>query len=277
MEREMDSISGKILGASTQASYFFDNLKLNFSPLFILDIVIVAVLFYWVYIFLKETRAMRILYGLIILLLLMAMGKVLNLILLNWILKSIMAMLLVAIPVVFQPELRTALEKLGRTKFLGELAFTKHDSSQLINEILSAALILSEQKIGALIIFQRQTGLKEYIDNGVPLDAAVSAELLLSIFFPKAPLHDGAVIISGNKIVSASSVLPVSQVLLGGNLGTRHRAAIGITENSDAVALVVSEETGNISLAVSGKLEIKIGEDRLKNRLSGLLGQTRKK
>lgn len=272
----MDAYSGKILGAAEHANYFFDNLKFNYSGLMFLDIIIVAVIFYWVYIFLRETRAMRILYGLIVLLILMALGQLLNLILLNWILKSLMAMLLVAIPVVFQPELRTALEKLGRTKFLGELAFSRHDSNELINEILSAVNILSHQKTGALIVLQRQTGLREYIDNGISVDAALSAELLLSIFFPKAPLHDGAVIVVGNKIVAASSILPVSQLFLGDNLGTRHKAGLGITENSDAVSIIVSEETGNISVAVSGKLETRISEDRLKNRLTALLGYAKR-
>jgi len=272
----MDSLSGKILGATEHVNYFFDNIKFNSSPLLLLDIAIVAIIFYWVYIFLKETRAMRILYGLIILLILIALGNLLNLVLLNWILKSLTAILLVAIPVVFQPELRTALEKLGRTKFLGELAFVKHDSNQIVNEIITTVSILSKQKIGALIVIQRQTGLREYIDNGISLDAVVSAELLLSIFFPKSPLHDGAVIIVGDKIVSASSILPVSQTNLSNNLGTRHKAALGITENSDAISVVVSEETGYVSMAVSNKLELRITEERLKNRLLALIGQTKK-
>lgn len=273
----IDSIPGKILGASTRASYFLDNLRLNSSPLLIIDIIVVAVLFYWIYIFLKETRAMRILYGLAILLILMTIGRLLDLILLNWILKSLMAMLLVAIPVVFQPELRTALEKLGRTKFIGEMAFSQDGNSKVINEILSAVYLLSAQKIGGLIVLQRQTGLKEYIDNGITIDAAISAEILMSIFFPKSPLHDGAVIIAGDKIVSACSVLPVSQIGLSSNLGTRHKAGVGITEDSDAIAIIVSEESGNVSAAVGGKLETKITEERLKNRLVSLLRQAKGK
>ncbi len=269
----MEPFTGKILGATVQANYFLENLRLNSSPILVLDIIIVAVLFYWVYVFLKETRAMRILYGLLFLLILMALGKLLNLVLLNWILKSLMTILIVAIPVVFQPELRTALEKLGRTKFLGELSFTKKDYSQVINEILAALHMFSEQKIGALIILKRKDGLREFIDNGIEVDATVSAELLSSVFFPKSPLHDGAVIIEGDKIVSASSILPVSQAILGGNLGTRHKAAVGVTEDSDALAIVASEETGGLSLAVGGKLETKMTEERLKNRLTALMRQ----
>ncbi len=269
-------VSGKILGISDKASYFYDNLRLNSSPLLILDILIVAVLFYWVYIFLKETRAMRILYGLVFLLILMAVGKLFNLILLNWLLKSLMAMLIVAIPVVFQPELRNALEKLGRSKLLGEL-IGREDFDRVINEIVSAASTLSDKRIGALIILKRQTGLKEYIDNGVPVNAPVSAKLLLSIFFPRSPMHDGAVIISGEKILSACSILPVSQVSLSSNLGTRHKAGIGITEVSDAIAIIVSEETGSISVAVGGKLEQRISEEKLKNRLISFSGQKKSK
>ena len=273
----MGDISGKILGASENLNYFTENLKLNTSPLLIVDILIVAVLFYWVYVFLKETRAMRILYGFLFLLILMAAGRLLDLILLNWILRSLMTMLIVAIPVVFQPELRSALEKLGRTKFLGEKAFTKEEFSALIERISNAILLLSSQKSGAIIVLQRQTGLKEYIDNGISVDAVVSVELLLSIFFPKSPLHDGAVIIVGNKIVSASSTLPVSQIHKDSKLGTRHKAAVGITEDSDAIAIAVSEETGAISIAVDGKLDYRIDKDRLKSRLSALMKQKIKK
>lgn len=273
----MEVISGKILGVSQSANYIFENLRLNSSPLLVVDILIVAILFYWVYVFLKETRAMRILYGLLFLLTLMALGKLLNLILLNWILKNLMTMLIVAIPVVFQPELRNALEKLGRSKLLGDLNLSKEGYNYVINEIVSAANTLSKQKIGALIIVARQTGLKEYIDNGVSLDATVSSDLLRSIFFPRSPLHDGAVIISGDKIISACSILPVSQVALSSNLGTRHKAGIGISEISDAVAIIVSEETGSISLAIGGKLDIRISEERLQNRLTSILRQKKSK
>lgn len=269
-------ISGKILGAAERANYFLDNLKFNSSPLLIIDILIVSILFYWVYIFLKETRAMRILYGLFFLLILMALGRLLDLALLNWILKSLMAMLIVAIPVVFQPELRTALEKLGRTKFIGELAFSKHSNFEIVDEIISAASILSDKRIGALVIIKRQTGLKEYIDNGKKIDATVSAEMLLSIFFPKSPLHDGAVIIDGNKIVSAGAILPVSQASLSSNLGTRHKAAVGISEVSDCVSVVVSEETGSISIAFGGRLETRLSEEKLRNRLHSFVVHNKK-
>lgn len=272
----MGIISGKVLGVSESANYLFENLRLNSGPLMAADILIVALLFYWVYVFLKETRAMRILYGLVFLLTLMAVGKLLDLILLNWILKSLMTMLIVAIPVVFQPELRNALEKLGRSKFLGELSLNKEEQSSIISELVSAVSYFSKQKIGALIILCRQTGLREYIDNGIPINAAVSSSILMSIFFPKSPLHDGAVIISGDKIISARSILPVSQANINPNLGTRHKAGLGITEISDAIAVIVSEETGSISMAVGGKMDTRISEERLQNRLISIFRQNKK-
>jgi len=272
----LDAISGRVLGISIKANYFLDNLQYHAKPILVLDIILVTIIFYWVFVFLKETRAMRILYGLLILLGLMALGKLLDLVLLNWILRSLMTMLIVAIPIVFQPELRSALEKIGRTKFIGDGSLFKSDYLQVINEIITATTLFSKQKIGALIVIKRQIGLKEYIDNGIVIDARVSSEILTSIFFPKSPLHDGAVIISEDKIVSAGSILPVVQILPNNKLGTRHKAAVGVTENSDAIAIVVSEENGAISIAANGKLDYRITEERLKNRLSSLLKKSNK-
>jgi len=271
-----ESIAGKIMGVSEQANLFLGNIHINRNPFFLLDIILVAVFFYWIIIFLRETRAMRILYGLFLLLILMAIGNIFELVLLNWILRSLMTMLTVAIPIVFQPELRTALEKLGRTKFIGELIFSKYHYEKAIDEVVSACEILSKKKTGGLIIFQRQTGLKEFIENGIMVDAAVTKEMLLSIFFPRSPLHDGAVIIAGGKIVSAASTLPVTEANVSFGLGTRHKAAIGITESSDAIAVVVSEETGSISIAIAGKLERRISSDRLKARLVASLIKQKK-
>lgn len=271
-----ESIAGKIMGVSEQANLFLSNIHINQNPFFLLDIILVAVFFYWIIIFLRETRAVRILYGLFLLLILMAIGNIFELVLLNWILRSLMTMLTVAIPIVFQPELRAALERLGRTKFIGELIFSKYNHEKVIDEIVGACEILSKKKIGGLIIFQRQTGLKEFIENGIQIDAAVTKEIILSIFFPRSPLHDGAVIIAGGRIVSAASTLPVTETSVSFGLGTRHKAAIGITESSDAVAVVVSEETGSISIALGGKLERRISSDRLKARLVATLIKQKK-
>lgn len=246
----------RVLGVFDQAGYFWSGILLSFSPFSIIDVLIVAVLIYWVYVFLKETRAMRIVYGLIFLGILALIGRLLDLILLNWILKYLMTMLIVAIPVVFQPELRSALERLGRARFISDLgALSRYNLTKLVNELVTAAEVLSSQKIGGLIVIQRKTGLKEYIQNGVNIEARVSAELLLSIFFPKSPLHDGAVIISGDQIISAGCTLPLNESPLEHvGLGTRHRAAISISELSDAVIIVISEESGDISMALNGQL-----------------------
>lgn len=266
----METLSGKVLGIAEKSSSFLDSLKASTTPMLILDILIVATLFYWGYLFLSQTRAMRILYGLLFLVAIAAIGSLFNLILLNWILKYLMAMLVVAIPVVFQPELRAALEKLGRARILTDF-FLSGEHSKAVEEITQAVEILSKQKIGALIVLQRQSGLREYIENGTEINAKIDKNILLSIFFPKSPLHDGAVIIAGDTIVSARSILPVTDASISPELGTRHKAAIGVTEDSDAVGIVVSEETGAVSLAVGGKLERRISSERLTNRLNGLL------
>lgn len=265
----MDVVSGKILGVAEKASYFFGGINLNSWPIILLDIIIVTTIFYWAYLFVRETKAIRIVYGLFFLLALMLLGRLMNLVLLNWILKYIMTMLVVAIPVVFQPELRNALEKLGRSKILAD--FSEKTSSDVVEEIVKSIGFLTKQRIGGLIIIQRKTGLRDYIEKGVAIDAVVSSELLLSIFFPKSPLHDGAVIVVGGKIVAASVSLPVSEADFNTKTGMRHRAGVGITENSDAIAIIISEETGTVSLAVGGQIERRLGDERLKDRLIALL------
>ena len=267
----MELFVGKVLGVQERAAYFLENLRLSSSPLFFVDILIVTIFFYGTYVFLKETRAMRILYGFIFFIALLAVGSFLNLALLNWILKHLMTMLVVAIPIVFQPELRAVLERVGRPKFFGDKVFSREGSLVVVDEAVAALRHFSDKRVGALIVLQRQTGLRELMENGVEVDAKVSAATLISIFFPKSPLHDGAVIIAADRIASARSTLPVSEPSPGSDLGMRHRAGIGVTENSDAVVVIVSEETGQVSLAVGGKVERRIAEDRLRNRLIGLM------
>lgn len=267
----MLTATDKVLGAFDRTNYYLSGLKLNFGFTVVFDIILVAIIFYWVYLFLRETRAIRILYGFLILILMMFVAKIFNLILLNFILKYLTTALVVAIPIVFQPELRQALEKLGRPRFFSELPLTKDSLTSLIDQLSEVCKEFSSNKTGALIVIQRQSGLKEYIENGVTIDANTTASILNSIFYPKSPLHDGAVIIVGNRIISASSILPVAEVENNRNLGTRHRAAIGITQVSDAVAIVVSEETGSISIAVGGEIERRITIERLRSRLQRLL------
>lgn len=177
-----------------------------------------------------------------------------------------------AIPIVFQPELRNALIKLGRTKFAGGfLTLRRRELEEVIETIVESCEILSRQKTGALIVLARSDHLREHLERGKTLDADLSTELLLNIFSPKAPLHDGAVIIAGNKIKAAGAVLPLSDSKFDYHLGTRHRAAIGLSSISDAVVLVVSEESGKISIAIDGVLETDLKVDQVRNKLKNIL------
>lgn len=233
----------------------------------ILDIAIVAILIYYAFAFVKGTKATRIIYGIIILAVIVVIGRLLHLQTLNWVLEHLTLLIIVAIPVVFQPELRRALERLGRAKFFG----SKKRMPTKINDIIQAIDVLKKNKIGALIVIQRKTGLLEYIESGTELNANLSTALILNIFFPNSPLHDGAVIISGNKILAAGCMLPLTEGEYSLTYGTRHKAAIGISENTDAIALVVSEERGEVSLAIDGQLEEKISLEKLGNKLEQLL------
>lgn len=273
----MFNFEEKVISAWPNAKEFFSGIAYNYGPTTIVDILIVAFLFYWIYLFLQETKALRILYGFLILFFAMFVAKIFDLILLNYILGFLTTALAIAIPIVFQPELRNALEKIGRPKFWRDIRLTKDEFDNLLDEISIACEQFSAQKIGALIVLQRTTGLREYIENGVSVEAKVSAGILNSIFFPKSPLHDGAVIIVGSKIVSASSILPVAQIESNKDMGTRHRAALGIAQVTDAIAIVVSEETGSISMAVGGEIERKISIEKLRNRLTRLMRNNLKK
>lgn len=262
----------KVLGVSDRASYFLNQINFQRQPFEVLDIILVAILIYWVYLLLKETRAMRILYGIVILAIIMLLGRLLQLQSLNFILTYVLAGLVVAIPVVFQPELRASLERLGRTKFVGEFGGLRPDKlKNIVEAIVTTVDFLSEHRQGAIIVLTRQTGLRDIIQSGVRLDAQISKQLLINIFSPKTPLHDGAVIISGEKILAANCWLPLTEREFKLDLGTRHRAAAGISAETDAVVLVVSEETGKISLAVEGNLTTDLKSVQLKDFLIKLL------
>jgi len=185
----------------------------------------------------------------------------------------VMTVGLIAIPIVFQPELRRALEHLGRGKIFKSSFWNlnNQDFENMLDELNKALPVLVKKRMGALIVIERLTGLKEWIDTGIPVEGVVTAELLVNIFFPRSPLHDGAVIIQGNLIVAAGCYLPLTEEPdLGKELGTRHRAGIGISEQSDAVAIIVSEETGIISIAHDGVLTRYLDEKKLRSLLSEL-------
>jgi diadenylate cyclase len=241
-----------------------------------LDILIVTYVLYRMILWIRGTRAVQLLKGVVVILLATGISNVLHLRALNWLLDKTITIGLVAIPVIFQPELRRALEQLGRGSFFSRTSMDQMDAdmTNVIGEITKATQILSKNKIGALIVMERETGLNEYMETGIPIDARVSSELLINTFIPNTPLHDGAVMIRKNRIVAASCYLPLSDNRnISKELGTRHRAAIGMSEQSDAVAVVVSEETGYVSLAINGEIMRNLDEKSFREMLLNLFAQ----
>ncbi|NJL03505.1 MAG: TIGR00159 family protein [Chloroflexaceae bacterium] len=256
----------------------FADLLLRLNPFLypssLIDILVVGVIFYWLTGVLQGTRAVPLIRGIGIILVLAVLLSTFfdNLATLDWLLRTtIQPALIVAIPILFQPELRRALESLGRSRNLLNSPFGTTDIAEMtntLNNVSRAAAQLSKQGIGGLIVLERGTRLQEYADRGVILDARVSVPLLLNIFHPNAPLHDMAVIIRGNRIHAANVVLPLSEDIVGQRrYGTRHRAAKGISEQTDAITVVVSEETGAISLVVDGRMVSYLSETRLRAML----------
>jgi diadenylate cyclase len=241
----------------------------------LLDIALVAIVIYWVFILIRGTRAVRIVIGLSILYLVYLIAEAASLQLLSTLLQTGAVVGLFAIVVVFQPELRRALEQIGRVGSFNRF-FASSDISaaeRVAREISRAARLLAGSRHGALIVVERETGLHDLAtESGVPLYADLRAELLATIFYHGTALHDGAVIVSGEKIAAAAVLLPLSQnVLDSERYGTRHRAAIGISEQSDAVVVVVSEETGSISLVQRGRIERNLTEEQLRRRIFNLI------
>ena len=241
------------------------------SVLSILDILIVAFLIYEFLKLIKGTRAVPMLTGVVILAIAFYIAHVEPLRTVDWLLSTLLPYAIFALIVVFGSEIRHVLARLGRRMAVGRLGGSSGDNSY--DDIVLAAKQFSENLTGALIVIEREIGLRTYIESGVPLDAHLSFDLLTTIFRPSAPLHDGAVIIQKDRIAAAACFLPLSMKPLSTQLGTRHRAAIGITEESDALSVVVSEETGGISLAVGGNIERNIDSEQLRERLSQLLSR----
>jgi len=242
--------------------YIFQRL----TPLSLLDISLVALVFFVLLYLVRGTQAVQLLRGVIILALFIALvGYALHLPAFSWLVQRAVPALLISIPIIFQPELRRALERLGRTG--SWLGFTPREQiaiEKVIAETVQACQRLAERRHGALIVLERGTGLQDYIETGVLLNASVSSGLLQTIFFPNTMLHDGAAIIRGDQIVAAACILPLtSQFLDDQRLGLRHRAAIGITEATDAIAMVVSEERGTISIAHNGRMIRRLDSARL--------------
>ena len=244
-----------------------------------LDIAMVALFFFWVFYALRGTRAVPLVRGITALLIFLALlTRLFDLRAFSWLVAQLLPAFLVGIPVLFQPELRRALEQLGRGRVL---MLTQKDSERILQAIecvVEAAGYMAERNIGALMVFERQTGLQEYVETGVVLDAQVTSELLTTIFDHHTILHDGAVIFRSGRLVAASCVMPLTAAFLADReLGLRHRAAIGITEDADAIAVVVSEERGAISLTHSGRIIRYIDTKRLESILRAFLAPRRRR
>lgn len=238
----------------------------------LVDISIVAVIFYYILLWLQGTRGLSLIRGILLILLVYVTGKFFGLYTINWLFDRFAAIIALMLIILFQPELRRMLERFGRGKFMGVLGVVSTSHGSLyVRHIVRAVEQLAEEKTGALIIIEKLTGLNEYLESGVRMDAVISTELMLSIFNAKSPLHDGAVIIQGERILAAGCLLPISENrLLDKRLGTRHRAAVGVSEVSDALAIVVSEKTGIISFAENGYLTRYLTKDLLEEKLFSL-------
>jgi len=242
----------------------------------LLDVLIVAVLIYEILRMVRGTRAVQMALGAGLIVLTFYLSRWSHLETLNWLIRNMVGYLVFALIVLFQADIRRALAHVGRTPFGGYFARTKR-TEETIEEIVVAAGLLSAQRVGGIVAIERSIGLRNYIEGGIPLDATVTYDLLVTIFRPSAPLHDGAVIIQGERIAAAACFLPLTvNPQVSKDYGTRHRAAIGLTEETDAVTVIVSEETGRISLALDGGIESGLTGDTLRQRLRELLAPGRR-
>jgi uncharacterized protein (TIGR00159 family) len=241
-----------------------------------LDILIVALAIYQIILALRGTRAFQMLLGLALIYVASWVSLRIGLVTVNWALSNLLAVWLLLVIILFQPELRRALASVGRRGSLLR-AYWRYQEAHMIDEVVRAVTALAAKKVGAIIVVERDSRLAGLVDSGTPLDAIVSRRLLESIFYPYSPLHDGAVILSRDRIVAASCFLPLSiNSDLPRDLGTRHRAAVGVTEEGDAIAIVVSEETGHISMVVGGEITRNLDGAALRQRLSRLLRPPRR-
>jgi diadenylate cyclase len=239
-----------------------------------LDILIIAILIYYLLKLLRGTRAVQMLVAIGLLMLFYRGARWARLEMVEWLLTTMLPYIAITLIILFQPEIRRALSRFGRN--LSLMRFTSHNPRAAHDDIVMAAEYFSQNRIGALLVVERQAGLRTYIESGIPLDAKISYDLLLSIFRPGSPLHDGAVIIEGTRVAAAGCFLPLSlNPLISKQLGTRHRAAIGVTEDSDAIVVLVSEETGSISLASAGAIDTNLMPEELSDRLTEIFSRRR--
>jgi uncharacterized protein (TIGR00159 family) len=241
----------------------------------LIDILVVSVIIYELLKLIRGTRAVQMALGAGVLVAIFYVSEGLNLATVNWLIRNLAGYIVIALIVLFQSDIRRALAHLGRAPFFRYFA-KPETAEESIEEIAVAASLLSAQRVGALIAVERQIGLRNYIEGGIPLDAVLTYDLLVSVFQPTSPLHDGAVIVQEDRVPAAACFLPLTvNPKLSKELGSRHRAAIGLTEENDAVAIVVSEETGRISVVVDGEIERGLDAESLKTRLRALVIQRR--
>ncbi len=243
----------------------------------IADILVVAAIIYKLLMLTRDTRGSAVLKGLLLLLVLVGVSSLVGLTALNWLLTAVLNNGPIVLVILFQPEIRKALEQIGRGARIDmKRDDSAEESGKLIDEIIRCMLNLSRRRVGALVVFEGKTGLQDVIENGIPLDSQISAGLLENIFEPNTPLHDGAVVIRGSRIMSAASFLTLTDASISHDLGTRHRAALGVSETTDATVLIVSEETGIISMARGGKLVRHLDQKALRSILEGMYMPERK-
>ncbi|WP_026688564.1 diadenylate cyclase CdaA [Alteribacter aurantiacus] len=247
----------------------FDDIQILRILGIILDIALVSFVIYKLIMVIRGTRAVQLVKGIIVILAVWFISSFLGLQTLQWIMGTAVTYGLLAIIIIFQPELRRALEQLGRGKFFAKSSSAEEEEVKTtINHIVKAANYMGKRRIGALISLERETGMNDYVETGIPMEAKLSSELLINVFIPNTPLHDGAVIIKGSEITAAACYLPLSEnPFISKELGTRHRAALGVSEVTDAITLAVSEETGGISLTKNGELHRNLDEDSLRELL----------
>ncbi len=254
---------------------------INFTITDAIDILATSILAYYLLLLIRGTRAVQIMFGLFVLVVILAVSNLLHLLVLATVMQYLLLGTAVGLPIVFQPELRRGLEQIGRGRlFVRDRRAEDEITTEQIQHVTHAAFQLASRRAGALIVIEQQTGLREYVESGTALDARLSSDLLLAIFNKTSPLHDGAVIVRDVLIEGAACFLPLSDNTLSvdRHVGTRHRAAVGLTEQTDAVVVVVSEESGLISVARAGRLSVPIDdEERLRRVLSACLRPTRRR
>ncbi len=235
----------------------------------LVDVILMSIIIYRLLLIIKGTKAAHMLIGLGLLLMASLLSRYFELYTVDWMIQSFWAQIVIAIIILFQPEIRRALAQMGEANIFKNL--TSAEELKSLDEIVRATVALANKKIGALIAIERDTSLKDFVEMGTPLDAKVTKEILLSIFHPTSPIHDGAVVIKGNRIVAAGCFLPITMGPdISKSLGTRHRAGLGLSEETDAVIVVVSEETGMVSMAIRGKFETHLDMGTLRDTLTDL-------